>query len=169
MIRKYGDVTPVLDPTVRMLEPCTVAGDVHVGADSSIWFGATVRGDIGPVRIGSRVNVQENSVIHESLGGPACVIEDDVTVGHAAVIHGAHLKRGCLIGMGAVVLDGAVIGEGAMVGAGAMVPQGLTVPPGHLAIGVPAKVTRPLSDAEKSYVARSAPHYVAASRKYETG
>jgi carbonic anhydrase/acetyltransferase-like protein (isoleucine patch superfamily) len=168
MTIEFEGNAPRIDPDAIVLEPSVICGDVEIGPHSSVWFGCVIRGDVGSVRIGARTNIQDGCVIHETRGMTDCVIEDDVTVGHRAVIHGAHLGRGCLIGMGAVVLDGASIGEGAMVGAGALVSQGMVVPPGQLAVGVPARVIRPLTDAEKNVLAVSAAHYVEYARKYGT-
>jgi len=169
MRRDFGDRSPRVDPEAILLEPCVVAGDVEIGPESSVWFGAVVRGDVGPVRIGARSNIQDNCVLHESTGRTPLVIEDEVTVGHGAILHGCHLKRRCLVGMGAVVLDEAVVGEEAMVGAGALVPEGMVIPDRHLAVGVPAKVRRPLTEAEVRALAESAEHYVQAAREYGKG
>ena len=165
MILSYKGATPRIDPGAIVLEPAVVVGDVEIGKDASIWFGAVVRGDSGPVRIGARSNVQDNCVIHVTTGGRT-TIEEEVTVGHGAILHGCHLKRRCLIGMGATILDGAVVGENAMVGAGALVTGGMIIPDGHLAIGAPAKVRRPLTADEIRAQAESAAHYVEFSKGY---
>ncbi|MBP7127448.1 gamma carbonic anhydrase family protein [Myxococcota bacterium] len=169
MQRNFGSRSPRIDPEAMLLEPCTVAGDVEIGPGTSVWFGAVIRGDVGAVRIGARSNIQDNCVLHESTGRTPLVIEDEVTVGHGAILHGCHLKRRCLVGMGAVVLDEAVVGEEAMVGAGALVPEGMVIPDRHLAVGVPAKVRRPLTDAEIAALKESADHYVEAAREYRNG
>ncbi len=166
MRRDFGDRSPRIDPEAMILEPCVIAGDVEIGPGSSVWFGAVIRGDVGAVRIGARSNIQDNCVLHESTGRTPLVIEDEVTVGHGAILHGCHLKRRCLVGMGAVVLDEAVVGEEAMVGAGALVPEGMVIPDRHLAVGVPAKVRRPLTEAEVLSLGESAEHYVSAAREY---
>lgn len=122
----------------------TVVGDVTLGPGTSIWFGAVVRADQESITIGARTNVQDNSVLHADPGFPL-VLHDDVSVGHAAVLHGCTVEDGVLVGMGAVVLNGAHLGAGSTVAAGAVVPAGMVVPPGSLVAGVPAKVLRALT------------------------
>jgi len=169
MIRAFKGIAPRIHPDALILEHCVIAGDVVIGAESSVWFHATIRGDVGAVRIGARSNIQDGCVLHESTGRTPLVIEDDVTVGHGAILHGCHLKSRCLVGMGATVLDQAVVGENAMVGAGALIPEGMIVPDGHLAVGVPAKVRRPLTEAEIAALKESADHYVAYAKEYAKG
>ena len=164
MIRSFQGKAPRIHPDALILAHTVIAGDVVIGAESSVWFHATIRGDVGAVRIGVRSNVQDNCVLHESTGRTPLVIGDEVTVGHGAILHGCQLKNRCLVGMGATVLDGAVVGENAMVGAGALVTAGTVIPDGHLAIGAPARVKRPLTDAEIQAQADSAAHYVEFSK-----
>ncbi len=143
----------------------TVRGSVTIGERSSIWFGAVVRGDTEVVEIGCRTNVQDLAVLHADPGYP-CQLGDDVTVGHAAVVHGAIVESGALIGIRAVVLNGAKIGSGAIVGAGAVVTEGMEIPAGHLAVGVPAKVIRELTAEDSGRLTRTAGHYVLAAQAY---
>jgi len=143
----------------------TVRGSVTIGERSSIWFGAVVRGDTEVVEIGCRTNVQDLAVLHADPGYP-CQLGDDVTVGHSAVVHGAIVESGALIGIRAVVLNGAKIGAGAIVGAGAVVTEGMEVPAGHLAVGVPAKVIRELTSEDSERLTRTAGHYVLAAQAY---
>ncbi len=143
----------------------TVLGSVQIGEDSSVWFGAVVRGDTEEVEIGCRSNVQDLAVLHADPGYP-CRLGDDVTVGHSAVVHGATVASGALIGIRAVVLNGAKIGVGAIVGAGAVVPEGMEIPAGHLAVGVPAKVIRELTPEDSERLMRTAEHYVHAAQAY---
>ena len=143
----------------------TVRGSVTIGERSSIWFGAVVRGDTEVVEIGCRTNVQDLAVLHADPGYP-CQLGDDVTVGHSAVVHGAIVESGALIGIRAVVLNGAKIGTGAIVGAGAVVTEGMEVPAGHLAVGVPAKVIRELTSEDSERLTRTAGHYVLAAQAY---
>ena len=143
----------------------TVRGSVTIGERSSIWFGAVVRGDTEVVEIGCRTNVQDLAVLHADPGYP-CQLGDDVTVGHSAVVHGAIVESGALIGIRAVVLNGAKIGTGAIVGAGAVVTEGMEVPAGHLAVGVPAKVIRELTSEDSERLTRTAGHYVFAAQAY---
>src|SRR3954469_14751972 len=128
----------------------TVVGDVTVGEGASIWFNAVVRGDVAPVSIGRRVNVQDGAVIHCDTGVPN-VIEDDVTIGHRAIVHGAFVGRGTLVGMGAVLLGRTRIGRECLVAAGAVVPPGLVVPDRMLVMGVPGRFARPVNEEDLKY------------------
>jgi len=160
IIRAFRGRAPRVDPTAYVADGCTVVGDVELGPGASIWFGTVVRGDVNHVRIGARSNVQDNSVVHVTGGTHPTVVGEDVTVGHRAVLHGCTVHDRCLIGIGAIVLDGAEIGPDAMVGAGALVPPGMKVPPRTLVLGTPARVVRPLTDAELDHLRASAAHYV---------
>ncbi len=141
-------------------------GDVHIGDFSSVWFNAVVRGDVFHIRIGARTNVQDNSVVHVTTGKHATVLGDDVTVGHSVTLHGCTVKDGALIGMGATILDRVVVEEGALVAAGSRVPEGMVVPAGMVAMGAPAKIKRPVTDAEREYLAYAGPHYVDIAKNY---
>ena len=160
IIRPFGGKAPRLDPSAFLVESAAVVGDVELGPESSVWFGAVIRGDVNHVRIGARSNVQDNSVVHVTGGTHPTVVGEDVTVGHRAVLHGCTVHDRCLSGIGAIVLDGAEIGPDAMVGAGALVPPGMKVPPRTLVLGTPARVVRPLTDAELDHLRASAAHYV---------
>jgi carbonic anhydrase/acetyltransferase-like protein (isoleucine patch superfamily) len=144
-----------------------VVGDVTVGEGSSFWFGSVTRGDVAPVRIGKRVNVQDGAVIHCD-SGIENVIEDDVTIGHGAIVHGMFVGRGTLIGMGARVLGRTKIGRGCLVAAGAVVPPGLEVPDGMVVMGVPGKIVRPIREEEKKYAVWLTSHYEQLARTYES-
>jgi carbonic anhydrase/acetyltransferase-like protein (isoleucine patch superfamily) len=171
-ILPYRDLRPTIGADVFIADNARVIGDVHLGDLCSVWFGTVVRGDVFHIRIGRRVNLQDNSVVHVTTGRHATTIEDDVTVGHRAVIHGATVRRGALIGMGAIIMDGAEVGAEAMIGAGALVTPGTAIPPGTLAIGAPAKVVRALTADELAKMALSAPHYAeiaATYRDYRNG
>jgi carbonic anhydrase/acetyltransferase-like protein (isoleucine patch superfamily) len=148
-----------------LAENATVCGDVTVGELSSFWFNAVVRGDVAPIIIGRRVNVQDGTVIHCD-SGVENVIEDDVTIGHRAVVHGTHVGRGTLIGMGSVLLSRTKIGRDCLIAAGAVVPPGLEVPDGMLVIGVPGKVARPVSEKDFQYMRWLTSHYVELSERY---
>lgn len=159
MILSYRDKTPDIDETVFIAEGARVIGDVVIHADASIWFGCVVRGDVNAIRIGARTNVQDLTVIHVDSGSHPTILEEDVTVGHRAILHGCHVKKGSLVGMGAILLDGVVVEEGALVGAGSVVSPGTVVPSGKLARGVPARVARDLTDDEVRGLVESAAHY----------
>jgi carbonic anhydrase/acetyltransferase-like protein (isoleucine patch superfamily) len=137
--------SPEISQAAFVAANATVIGQVHLAAGSSIWYGAVVRGDVERITIGRCSNVQDGAVLHGDPGQPT-VLEDYVTVGHRAVVHSAHVERGCLIGIGAVVLDGVRVGAGSIIGAGAVVTK--DVPPRSLVVGVPGKVLRQLSEAE---------------------
>jgi carbonic anhydrase/acetyltransferase-like protein (isoleucine patch superfamily) len=145
-----------------------VTGDVTIGESSSLWFGAVVRGDVAKVTIGRRVNVQDNAVVHCDAGVPH-VIEDDVVIGHGAIVHGAFVGRGSLIGMAATVLGRAKIGRECLIAAGAVVPPGLEVPDRMVVMGVPGKVVRPVKDEELKYMASLVNHYVELAGKHVEG
>ena len=154
MTLSFGKLTPRIDPSAWIAPGATVAGDVELGADSSVWFGAVVRGDVFPIRIGARSNVQDLSVLHVTHDRHATVIGDDVTVGHRVVLHGCTVEDGALVGIGAIVLDRSVVGAGALVAAGSLLTPGTVVPPGHVAMGSPAKVVREVTDADSRIHAR---------------
>ena len=146
----------------------TLTGEIEIGELASFWFNAVVRGDVAPVTIGRRVNVQDGVVVHCDTDFPN-VIEDDVTIGHRAVVHGVHVGRGSLIGMGAVLLGRSRIGRECLVAAGAVVPPGLEVPDGMAVIGVPGKVVRPVKAEELTYMRWLTAHYVELAERYVRG
>jgi carbonic anhydrase/acetyltransferase-like protein (isoleucine patch superfamily) len=141
-------------------------GDVAIGADSSIWYGAVVRGDVHRVRIGERTNLQDQCLVHVTADRFAASIGDDVTVGHRAVVHGCVVEDEALIGIGAIVLDGARVGRGAWVAAGALVAPGAEVPAGCLALGAPARVVRKVTDDEQKLQLERTRAYVETARKH---
>src|SRR5215207_1166678 len=146
----------------------TIVGEVAIGELSSFWFNAVVRGDVAPVTIGRRVNVQDGVVVHCDSNVPN-VIEDDVTIGHGAIVHGMFVGQGSLIGMGSTLLGRTKIGRGCLVAAGAVVPPGLEVPDGMAVIGVPGKIVRPVKDEERKYMRWLSELYVALAQKYVAG
>jgi carbonic anhydrase/acetyltransferase-like protein (isoleucine patch superfamily) len=166
LIRGYGGVDPRLHDSVFVADGAVVIGDVEIGEDASIWFGAIVRGDVNHIRIGARTNVQDHSVLHVTTRTHPTVVGEDVTLGHRVTLHGCTVRDRCLIGIGAVVLDGAEIGPDAMVGAGALVAPGTVIPPGTLALGAPARVKRPLAAEELAFLRASAERYVHHAREY---
>ena len=143
----------------------TLAGDVYLGDNVTILFGAVLRADMDSITIGDGSNVQDNAVIHESAGKPV-VIGKNVSVGHGAIIHGAKIEDNCLIGMGAIVLNDAKIGEGSLIAAGALVSERKEIPPRSLVMGVPGKVVRELTDEEVAANIRNAQTYVSVGARY---
>ena len=154
------------DPFIHPL--AFVCGDVRLGADASVWPFAVVRGDNERIVIGPESNVQDGAVLHADPGLP-CTLGARVSVGHRAVVHGATVEDEVLVGMGALVLNGAVIGTGSIVGAGAVVREGMAVPPGSLLVGVPARLVRAVSEAERTRIARTAAAYVALQARHRAG
>ena len=146
-----------IDQAAFIAANATLIGDVQLAEAVSIWYGAILRGDLSPIVIGRRSNIQDGAILHGDPGQPTLVGEE-VTVGHRAVIHSAHIEGGCLIGIGAVLLSGVTIGAGSMVGAGAVVTR--SVPPRSLAAGIPAKVIRTLTEEEVEQLRLHAQHYV---------
>ena len=149
IIKTIRGFTPQIGENTFLADNAVVVGDVVIGKDCSIWFGAVLRGDVNSIRIGNRVNVQDGSVIHTLYQKSVTEIADDVSVGHNVVIHGAKIEKGALIGMGAIVLDHAVIGEGAIIAAGAVVLSGTQVEPGSIYAGTPARFVKKV-DPEQS-------------------
>jgi carbonic anhydrase/acetyltransferase-like protein (isoleucine patch superfamily) len=151
---------PVLGSDVYIAKTAVVLGDVTLGANSSVWYNAVVRGDINRIVIGDYSNIQDNAVVHLADDYP-CLIGRYVTVGHSAIVHACVIEDECLIGMGATVLDGAVIGAQSIVGANALVTQGTIIPPGSMVLGSPAKVVRSLSLEDRALIRTWAEKYVA--------
>jgi carbonic anhydrase/acetyltransferase-like protein (isoleucine patch superfamily) len=169
-IYALGDRKPILPPAGRYwLAPnASVIGDVTLGEDCGIWFGACVRGDNERISIGARTNIQEGCTLHTDMGFPLGVGED-CTIGHNAILHGCEIGEGSLIGMGAIVLNGARIGRGCLVGAGALVTEGKTFPEGSLIVGSPARVMRALDSRTIAALLASAAHYVENGRRFAAG
>jgi carbonic anhydrase/acetyltransferase-like protein (isoleucine patch superfamily) len=167
-IYELDGIAPQLADSAWVADSAQVMGDVALAADSSIWFGAVLRGDTETIRIGRGSNIQDLSVLHADVGMPLTVGED-VTVGHQVMLHGCTIGDGSLIGIGAVVLNGAVIGKGCLVGAGALVTEGKVFPDGSMILGSPAKVVRQLSPEQLEGLRRSAQHYVDNARRFRNG
>lgn len=158
MIHDYEDLKPDCGKANFIAWNAEVMGDVTMEAGTSAWFNVSIRGDIQPVKIGKGSNVQENAVLHVGEEEP-CLVGENVTIGHGAIVHGCTIKDNCLIGMGAIILDRAVIGEGSIVGAGALVTPGKSYPPGSMILGSPATAIRQLSDDEKQKIIANAVLY----------
>ncbi|MDO5035493.1 MAG: gamma carbonic anhydrase family protein [Porphyromonas sp.] len=142
IIQTVRGFTPQIHESCFLAQNAVVVGDVQIGEGSSIWFGAVVRGDVNSIRIGKNVNVQDGAVVHTLYQKSVSVLEDNVSIGHNAIIHGATVEEGALVGMGAIVMDHAVVGRGAIIAAGAVVLTGTKVEPGALYAGVPAKFVK---------------------------
>lgn len=160
MLKPYCGIEPQVAKDAFIADTARVIGDVHVGAQSSLWYGVVARGDVEKIRIGARSNIQDGTVIHVSSAGLGTFVGDDVTVGHMTLLHACTVGDGGFIGMMACVMDGAVVEPGAMVAAGALVTPGKRVPSGELWAGSPAKFMRALNDADKKMMAESAARYV---------
>ena len=158
-ILPFAGTWPRIAPGVYLAPGCVIIGDVEIGPHSSVWFNAVLRGDVAPIRIGQRSNVQDNAVLHLDAGTP-CVVGDEVTIGHSAIVHGTHVGDGVTIGMGAVVLSRSTIGQEAIVAASALVPEDAVVPSGALVMGVPAREKRQLTPAERMASRENAARYV---------
>ena len=154
-----------VDPTCFIAPGAVVVGDITLAARASVWFNTVVRGDSAEVRVGEDTNLQDNGVVHEDEGFPT-LIGARVTVGHRAIVHGCVIEDDCLIGMGAIVLSGARIGTGSLIGAGALVREGQVVPPGSLAVGAPARVMGPVSDAHRTSIRNGWSHYAELAALY---
>ena len=139
LIKSVRGFTPKIGKNCYIAENATIIGDVEIGDDCSIWFNAVLRGDVNPIRIGNKVNIQDGSILHTLYQKSVVVIEDNVSIGHHVVVHGAHIKRNCLIGIGSILLDYSVIGENSIIAAGSVILQNTQVEPGSIYGGVPAK------------------------------
>ena len=166
LIKPYKGIHPKIHPTVFIVETAVIIGDVEIGEYSSIWFNAVVRGDVHYIRIGDRTNIQDLCMLHVTKDTHPLILGNDITVGHSVTLHGCTIKDRCLIGMGVTILDGAVVGEDCIIGAGALVTEGAVIPPGTLAIGMPAKPKRDLTEKEVARIRQSAQNYIDYARTY---
>lgn len=166
MIRIFQGITPVIPKSCFIEDTAVVIGDVVMGEQCSVWFHTVIRGDVHYIRIGHRTNIQDLSMLHVTHDTHPLIIGSDVTIGHHVVLHGCTLKDRVLIGMGAIVMDGALIGEDSVVGAGALVTERTIVPPKSLVLGSPAKVRRPVTEKELSWILESSANYVRYAGQY---
>lgn len=164
-LQKHLGCAPALSEAAFIAANATVHGDVVLGPEASVFYGAVLRGDINAIRVGRGSNIQDNAIVHLSDAHGA-VVGDYVTVGHAATLHGCTVEDGCLIGMGAIILDGARIGAGSIVGAGSLVTMGFECPPDSMVMGRPAKIVRPLKPEEIGAGRRLAEKYVEVARAH---
>ncbi|HEX8137429.1 MAG TPA: gamma carbonic anhydrase family protein [Pyrinomonadaceae bacterium] len=166
MIRPFRGIHPQIAPTAFIEESAQIIGDVQIGAESSVWFNAVVRGDVFHIRIGERTNIQDGTVVHVSTGTHATILEDEVTVGHNVTLHGCYVERGSLIGIGAIVMDGVRVGSESLVAAGSLLTPGTQIPPRSLVMGSPARVKRPLTDEEVAGLKQFWRNYIEYTRIY---
>jgi len=166
LLLPYGERSPQLHPSVWIAPGATVVGDVEIGADSSVFYAAVLRGDVHHIRIGSRTNIQDHATLHVTAGRFPTLLGDELTVGHRAVVHGCRIGDGALVGIGAIVLDGAVVGEDALVAAGAVVRPGQIVEPRTLVAGVPARPVRDRTSEEIELQRERTLRYVETARRH---
>ncbi|MDB5859110.1 MAG: gamma carbonic anhydrase family protein [Ramlibacter sp.] len=162
---RIGEKRPQVAATAFVAREATLVGEVIVGEQASLWFGAVARGDNEPIRIGARCNVQEGAVLHADPGFPL-TLEEDVSVGHQAMLHGCTVGKGSLVGIQAVVMNGAVIGAESLVGAGALVTEGKVFPERSLILGSPAKLVRQLTDEDVARLRKTAAGYARRAQQY---
>ena len=165
MLLPYKGIMPSAHASCYIAEGSKLIGDVAIGEKSTVWFNAVLRGDLAPIRIGHSCNIQDGVVGHVNDGQPL-VLEDEVSVGHSAIIHGCTIGRGTLIGMGAIVLNGAEIGEYALIGAGSIVTENKKIPPYTLSLGTPAKVVRELTEDDLQRMKKTMESYVTKGIEY---
>lgn len=166
MITSHHGVAPQIDPSAYIQQSAHVIGDVQIGPESSIWFNAVVRGDVCYIRLGARVNIQDNATVHVFSGGIPTILGEGVSIAHNVVVHACTIHNFTLVGVGAIVLDGTEIGEECLIGAGAVVAPRSQIPARSLVLGSPAKVVRALTSAEVERLHRSAENYVCFAREY---
>jgi len=159
IIKSFNGKLPKIHGSVYISENVSIIGDVEIGENSSVWFGAVIRGDVCNVKIGNNSNIQDNAVIHVNYNMPS-IIGDFVTVGHSAIIHGATIGDFVIVGMGAIVLNGAKVGKNVIIAAGSLLPPRMEIPDGVMVMGVPAKIVRTLRDEEIEHIKKNALDYV---------
>lgn len=159
MLIKYKNMEPKVSEYAWVSDSAQVVGNVRIGKNSSIWFGAVLRGDINKVVIGEGSNVQDNATLHVDTEYP-CLIGDNVSIGHNAVVHGSEIGDGTLIGMGSIVLDGAKVGKNCLIAAGALVTQGAKIPDGSLVVGIPGKIIKNLTEEQIENNLKNADNYI---------
>ncbi len=168
MIYALDGIAPEIDASAWVADTAVLIGKIALQADTSIWFGAVLRGDNEEIHIGRGTNVQENAVLHTDMGAPL-TIGENCTIGHKAMLHGCSIGDGSLIGMGATVLNGAKIGKGCLIGAGALITEGKDIPDGSLVMGAPGKVVRVLDADAQARLLQSAIGYQANARRFAHG
>ncbi|GAA3405127.1 gamma carbonic anhydrase family protein [Paenibacillus hodogayensis] len=165
MLHHYKEAYPHIHPTVYLAAGIQLIGDVAIGEEGSVWYNTVLRGDLAPIRIGRRTNIQDGCIGHVNQDQPL-IVGDEVSVGHGAIIHGCTIGKGTLIGMGAIVLNGAEIGEYALIGAGSIVTENKKIPGYTLSLGSPAKVVRELTEQDLQRMQRTMESYVRKGKEY---
>ena len=166
MIKQFERIKPKLGRDVYISESAAVIGDVILGNEVNIWFGAVLRGDMHYIKVGSRSNIQDNAVVHVTTAVSPTTIGSNVTVGHGAIIHGCTIEDNCMIGMGSVVMDDAVVGAGSLIGAGALVPPNMKIQPKSLVVGMPGKVVREVTNEEYQMIIDRPQEYINLAEQY---
>lgn len=159
---------PRISPSAWVAPTAVVLGDVTLGAQASVWYTAVLRGDMAPIIVGARTNIQDGTIVHVDEGIP-CRVGDRVGVGHRAILHGCTVGDDCLVGMGSVLLNGVVVGPGSVIAAGAVVPEGLEIPAGSLVMGVPARVVREVDEGLRRRIEGTWRHYVDQAAAHREG
>ncbi len=166
MIKPYRHWRPQCNRAAFIAASAEVIGRVHIGQDASIWYQSVLRGDVHDIHVGQRTNIQDHCVLHTSHGVSPCIVGNEVTVGHRAILHGCEIGDRCLIGMGAIVMDKAVIESECLLAAGSLVPEGKILHGGYLYAGIPAKQKRELTSEERDFLRQSAGHYVELAKSH---
>ncbi len=167
IILPYKGIYPTIHPDAWIAPGAAIIGDVHIGAESNVWFGCVIRGDVNTIRIGERTNIQDGTVIHVTRETGPTTIGSGITIGHSVLLHACTLQDDCFIGMHATVMDHAVVESGAMVAACANVTYNKTIPTGQLWAGNPAKYFRDLKPEEAAFIPKSAQNYIELAKEYQ--
>jgi carbonic anhydrase/acetyltransferase-like protein (isoleucine patch superfamily) len=165
---RHSTGSPVVHPTAYIAPGADVMGDVRLEAEASVWYQSVLRGDMAPITVGARSNIQDLTMVHVDENVP-CVIGAGVGVGHRCILHGCTIEDDCLIGMGSILLNGVRVGTGSVIGAGAVVPEGMVIPPGSLVLGVPARIRRPVDAELGARIRLTVEHYVVLARLHAAG
>jgi len=169
MIKSFQNITPKINKSAFIAENAVIIGDVEIGVEASVWYNCVLRGDVNSIRIGAKTNIQDGTIIHVSRGPEfATIIEEEVTVGHSATIHGCYIEKGSLIGIGATILDGARIGKYSLIAAGSLVTPNTVIPQRSFVLGSPARVKRELTNDEIENLQHFWRNYVKLSQIYES-
>ena len=166
-ILPYKNIYPIIDSSVLICDGARIIGDIVIQENSSIWYNAILRGDVYPIRIGKRTNIQDGAILHVTTDTYALTIGDDVTIGHGAIVHGASIGNRCLIGMGAIILDGSIIEDDTIIAAGTVIKPGMHIPSGIMCAGIPGKKMRDITDKERQSFTWQAAHYMEVAKEYK--